>query len=188
MLRQFLRVTLFPLLLSSCQLAQQWQEARRLDEAYAQYLEGEKKESPSLVNLKKAAQEATRAQIHIIHSFSNKAGTTIPLSDEELAIVRDIVTRLQNKPAYNRKAWEKFERFRQEIYMTVSYHHFTNLEFLNEKGECLDELPLTPPIGSCHNAAAYAAEFAPYTSLYMLPENDRERFYKLPSVKKAEKI
>ncbi len=50
------------LLFSSCQLAEQWQEARKLDEEYARYVERCEKENETLVKLKKAAAEAAGAQ------------------------------------------------------------------------------------------------------------------------------
>lgn len=177
-------LALSSLMLSSCQLAEQWQEARKLDEEYAQYVERCEKENESLVKLKKAAAEATAAQIRIMHVYSGTPDTIIPLSAEELATVRGIIPHLQDMPALCREAWdEQQEAFRNMAH--CNYFRFLNLEFLNEKGEKTDELMLTAGFGACENAEKYKQEFRIGSPLYMLPADDIKRFDALPSVKQA---
>lgn len=178
-------LALSSLMLSSCQLAEQWQEARKLDEEYDQYVERCEKENESLVKLKKAAAEASAAQIRIMHTYSGTPDTIIPLSAEELTTVREIIPHLQDMPALCREAWdEQQEAFRSMTH--GNYFRFLDLEFLNEKGEKTDELMLTVGFGACENAEKYKQEFRIGSPLYMLPADDIKRFDALPSVKQAE--
>lgn len=178
-------LVLSSLLFSSCQLAEQWQEARKRDEEYAQYVERCEKETESLVKLKRAAAEAASAQIRIMHVYAGKSDTIIPLSAEELATVREIIPHLQDMPALCREAWEE----QQEAFQTMShvnYSRFINLEFLNEKGETTDDLMLTAGFGTSEHAEDYKREFRLGSPLYMLPADDISRFDALPSVRQAE--
>lgn len=178
-------LVLSSLLFSSCQLAEQWQEARKRDEEYAQYVERCEKETESLVKLKRAAAEAASAQIRIMHVYAGKSDTIIPLSAEELATVREIIPHLQDMPALCREAWEE----QQEAFQTMShvnYSRFINLEFLNEKGETTDDLMLTAGFGTSEHAEDYKREFWLGSPLYMLPADDIRRFEALPSVRQAE--
>lgn len=177
-------LVLSSLILSSCQLAEQWQEARKLDEEYAQYVERCEKENESLVKLKKAAAEAAGAQIRIMHAFAGKSDIIIPLSAEELATVREIIPHLQDMPALCREAWDS----QQEAFRTMThanYFRFIDLEFLNEKGEKTDELLLTAGFGASEHAEDYKREFYMGSPLYMLPADDIRRFEALPAVKQS---
>lgn len=177
-------LVLSSLLFSSCQIAEQWQEARKLDEEYAQYVERCEKENETLVKLKKAAAEAAGAQIRIMHAYAGKSDIIIPLSAEELSMVREIIPHLQDMPALCREAWNK----QQEAFQTMShanYFRFIDLEFLNEKGEKTDELMLTAGFGTSEHAEDYRREFSLGSPLYMLPADDIRRFNALPAVKQS---
>lgn len=151
-------LVLSSLIISSCQLAEQWQEARKLDEEYAQYIERCEKENESLVKLKKAAAEAAGAQIRIMHAFAGKSDIIIPLSDDELSTVREIIPHLQDMPALCREAWDcQQEAFRNMTH--ANYFRFIDLEFLNEKGEKTDELLLTAGFGTSEHAEDCKREF-----------------------------
>lgn len=189
MIPRCLLTALCPLILSSCQLAQQWQEARKLDEQYTQYIERHQGESEALTALKKAAAEAALAQIRIIHaSRGDLPDTVIPLSAEELSTVREIIPQLQDMPPLSRRAWDRMQADMQQMPLGPSFFTFTELEFQRENGDKINELSLTCGIGTCERAEAYRHR---YTSLhtaphYMLPAEVHKRFYSLPSVKKAE--
>lgn len=188
MIPRFLLTALCPLILSSCQLAEQWQEARKLDEQYTQYIERHRGESETLTALKKAAAEATRAQVRIIHaSRGDLPDTVIPLSDEELSAVREIIPLLQDRPPLCREAWDNMQADMQQMMVGPSFFTFTELEFLRENGEKINDLSLTCGIGTCERAETYRRSYKLYTTpRYMLPAEAHRRFYALPSVNKAE--
>ena len=187
MLPRIFLITLSSLLFASCDMVEQWQEARRQDEEYAQYVRRTQGESQALTKLKQAAAECTRAQLRIMYSNSTREDVIIPLSDEELTTLRDIIPHLQDTPPLNREAWDRMQHeFRNGNMLMGICSHFIDLEFLNDKGEKIDELSLSKGLGKKEQEESYRCHFIISAPEYMLPEAERKRFYELPSVKKAE--
>lgn len=187
MKKYFLSTILCTLLLNSCELIEQYQEARELDEKYAQYIERHQGESDTLTDLKKAAAQAARAQVRIIHaSRGDRPDTIIPLSDEELSTVQEIIPQLQDMPPLSREAWDKMQADMQQMMLGPSFFTFIELEFLRENGDKINYLSLTCGIGTCERAEIYRRRHKPHTTpRYMLPSKSHERFYMLPAIKKA---
>lgn len=119
-----------------------------------------------------------------MHAFAGKSDIIIPLSDDELSTVREIIPHLQDMPALCREAWEcQQEAFRNMTH--ANYFRFIDLEFLNEKGEKTDELLLIAGFGTSEHAEDYKREFYAESPLYMLPADDIRRFEALPAVKQS---
>ena len=175
------------LVLSSCAYVQQWQEARDLEESYAEYVERCESESAPLTELKHAAAKAAGAQIRITWDKADTADTIIPLGDAELATVREMMPRMQDKPALCREAWEKRERAKTQIPTFVSHYCYPYLEFLDAEGEELDDYPLDDEFGVCENAEKYRRNFSLYSGAFMLPAADLAKFKALPAMQKYEK-
>lgn len=190
--RQYMKSPLILMLvsvltLSSCGFVQQWQESRKQDAAYTEYVEEKAKESKPLAELKHAAATAARAQIRISWDANDTEDTIIPLGEDELAVIRDIMPRMKDKPALCREAWEKQERKRNQPITLISYYCYPYLEFLNAQGEVIDYYPLRDDIGVCEEAAKYSRRYDPYASAFMLPAEDAAKFKALPSMQKYEK-
>ena len=158
-----------------------------MDAAYAEYITQREKESVPLTELKQAAATAARAQIRISWDANDTPDTIIPLSEDELSVIRDIMPRMQDKPALCREAWEKSERAKTQIPTFVSRYCYPYLEFLDAEGEELDDYPLDDEFGVCENAEKYRRNFSLYSSAFMLPAADAAKFKALPAMLQYEK-
>ena len=171
------------ILLSSCGYIEQIQEKRRLDAEYQVYLEKEKAGSPTLQKLRSAAANAAKAQVHIIPDMGMVQEQIIPLSDEELATIREIFPRLKDLPPLSREAWENREKG-DYPFMTVSWISFNKLEFLDAEENILADMFLNTGIAEEEDMGTELQEFELFTPHYMLPTADRKRFYAIPAIKK----
>lgn len=180
-MRHFLLLS--ALLLSSCSYIEQIQETRRLDAEYQVYLEKERAGSPSLHKLRDAAANAAKVQVHIIPDMGMVQEQIIPLSDEELATIREIFPRLKDLPPLSREAWENREKG-DYPFMTVSWISFNKLEFLDADGNILADMFLNTGIAEEEEMGTELQKFEQFTPHYMLPSADRERFYAIPAIKK----
>ena len=171
------------ILLSSCGYIEQIQEKRRLDAEYQVYLEKEKAGSPSLHKLRDAAANAAKVQVHIIPDMGMVQEQLIPLSDEELATIREIFPRLKDLPPLSREAWENREKG-DYPFMTVSWISFNKLEFLDAEGNILADMFLNTGIAEEEEMGAERQKFELFTPHYMLPAADKKRLYTIPALKR----
>lgn len=176
-------ILLSALLLSSCSYIEQIRETRRLDAEYQVYLEKEKAGSTNLHKLHAAAANATKVQVHIIPDMGGVQEQIIPLSDEEVATLRDIFPRLKDLPPLSREAWENRENGNYP-YMSVCWVSFDKLEFLDAEGNVLADMFLNTGIAEEEEMGAELQKFEQFTPHYMLPAADRKRFYAIPAIKK----
>ena len=171
------------ILLSYCGYIEQIQEKRRLDAEYQVYLEKEKAGSPTLHKLRAAAANAAKVQVHIIPDMGAVQEQVIPLSDEELATVREIFPRLKELPPLSRKAWENREKG-DYPFMTVSWISFDMLEFLDAEGNILADMFLNGGIAEEEDMGTELQEFVLYRPHYMLPAADKKRLYAIPAIRR----
>ena len=175
------------LVLSSCAYVQQWQEAWEMDAAYAEYITQREKESAPLTELKQAAAKAAGAQIRLTWDKADTPDTIIPLSEDELSVIRDIMPRIQDKPALCREAWERQERERKQPPTMISFYCYPYLEFLDAQGKVIDDYALRNQLGVCEEAEKYRRNFSLYSGAFMLPAADAAKFKALPSMLQYEK-
>lgn len=175
------------LVLSSCAYVQQWQEAWEMDAAYAEYIAQREKESAPLTELKQAVATAARAQIRISWDANDTPDTIIPLGDAELATIREMMPRMQDKPALCREAWEKQERERKQPPTMISFYCYPYLEFLDAQGKVIDDYALRNQFGVCEESEKYRRNFSLYSGAFMLPAADAAKFKALPSMLQYEK-
>ena len=175
-------ILLSALLLSSCSYIEQIQETRRLDAEYQVYLEKAKAGSPGLHKLRDAAAAAAKIQVHISPDVSNIEERIIPLSDEEIATIREIFPRMKDMPPLSRTAWENREKG-NFTHMFVSWISFDQLEFLDAEGKVIADMFLNCGIAEEEKMGTEQLEFEQFTPLYMLPAADKKRFYAIPAIK-----
>ena len=176
-------IILSAMLLSSCSYIEQIQETRRLDAEYLVYLEKEKAGSPALHKLHAAAANAAKVQVHITPDISDVQEQIIPLSDEEVATIREIFPRLKDLPPLSREAWENRENG-DYPFMTVSWISFVQLEFLDAEGNILADMFLNTGIAEEEEMGAERQKFELFTPHYMLPAADKKRLYAIPALKR----
>ena len=116
-----------------------------MDAEYQIYLKKERAGSPSLHKLHAAATNATKVQVHIIPDLGGVQEQIIPLSDEEVATIRDIFPRLKDLPPLSREAWENRKNGNYP-YMSVCWVSFDKLEFLDAEGNVLADMFLNTGI------------------------------------------
>ena len=176
-------IILSAMLLSSCSYIEQLQETRRLDAEYQVYLEKEKAGSTNLHKLHAAAANATKVQVHIIPDMGGVQEQIIPLSDEEVATIREIFPRLKDLPPLSREAWENRENG-DYPFMTVSWISFVQLEFLDAEGNILADMFLNTGIAEEEEMGAERQKFELFTPHYMLPAADKKKLYAIPALKR----
>lgn len=170
-------------LLSSCGYIDQLQVQQQMDADYAAYLEKQQAGSPVVNKLHQAVAQCTQAQIHITPDIGDVKEQIIPVTPEDLAVIKEIFPRVKSLPPLSREAWQRKQENPGFDFMHVSWNQYTSLEFLDANGKVLDSIHLNFKMHKEEEMGTERHEEVRLSSSFMLPTADWERFYALPSIK-----
>lgn len=178
----------FLLLLTNCQYVAQMMEERRLDDLYDAYYAQVAQESAPLQALKKAAEQASAAQVSVMPVSVDTPKSSFPISGEEWNVTKAALLHLQDLPPLNRETWKKI-KVREENGMMdfpASYSVYTDLELLDAQGKVIGTLSLTQGIAPAEKADYYRGSTSRiHQPSYMLPQAHLESLKSVSAMQRA---